>query len=193
MGKSTNVNVRVWKTFRSLSGLIGVVARPAGGVADLASNTFEGIRNTTTGTGTINKSRETRAFYADAILQPYNSNEAECFKIFHETDKGTWSRSDVYMRHLYPVNGRNYLILTNKRIMHVRCTDLFNEWICDWNLLLSDIDGGGAVQGDSLRFDIKAKETHQVLRKHATYRKVQVPSGASVTWFLDKLQDMKLL
>ena len=172
-------------------GLIGVVARPAGGVADLASNTFEGLRSTTTGAQTITKIRESRVFYADKILRPFNTYEAEGHKVFTKADKGVWSKTDMYMRHVYPTDVKNYLILTNKRVLYVRQNEVFNEWESEWNLSFNDIKGEPVVEGNTVVFYMQVTET-RVFKKDVTCRRVVMPDRSYVTWFLDKLVDMKL-
>lgn len=157
----------------------------------MASNTFEGLRSTTTGAQTITKVRESRVFYADKILRPYNTYEAEGHQVFIKADKGAWSKTDMYMRHVYPTDNKSYLILTNRRILYVKQSDVFNEWESEWTLSFNDIKGQVLVEGNYVTFFMQVTET-KVFKRDVTCRKVVMPDASYVNWFLDKLEDMKL-
>lgn len=57
-------------------GLIGVVARPTGGIVDFASSTFDGIRKATTLSEEVTRLRPPRIIRSDGVITPYNYREA---------------------------------------------------------------------------------------------------------------------
>lgn len=57
-------------------GLIGVVARPTGGIIDFASSSFEGIRKATTLSQDVFRLRPPRIIRKDGVITPYNYREA---------------------------------------------------------------------------------------------------------------------
>lgn len=57
-------------------GLIGVVARPTGGIVDFASSSFEGIRKATTLSQDVTRLRPPRIIRKDGVITPYNYRQA---------------------------------------------------------------------------------------------------------------------
>ena len=63
-------------------GLIGVVARPTGGIVDFASSSFEGIRKATTLSEEVTRLRPPRILRKDGVITPYNYRQAAGYAIF---------------------------------------------------------------------------------------------------------------
>ena len=56
--------------------MIGVVARPTGGIVDFASSSFEGIRKATTLSQEVHRLRPPRIIRKDGVITPYNYRQA---------------------------------------------------------------------------------------------------------------------
>lgn len=57
-------------------GLVGVVARPTGGIVDFASSSFEGIRKATTISQEVTRLRPPRVVQKNGVITPYNYRQA---------------------------------------------------------------------------------------------------------------------
>uniref|UniRef100_A0A6Q2WPX1 Vacuolar protein sorting 13 homolog C n=1 Tax=Esox lucius TaxID=8010 RepID=A0A6Q2WPX1_ESOLU len=63
-------------------GLVGVVARPTGGIVDMASSTFQGIQRVAESTEEVTKLRPVRLIQEDGIIRPYDQEEAKGYDLF---------------------------------------------------------------------------------------------------------------
>jgi len=175
-------------------GLIGVVARPAGGVVDMASNTFEGLKNTTVGIQEIHPMRVARVFHADKILRPFNKYEATGNQILMQTDKGRYSKTDFYVVHVYPADQKNYLILTNKNILYIHKSDILNEWESVWRLSFNEIKGEPVIEQSKITFNLHSTDVKKpVFKKKIICRSALLPTEAFAKWFSSKLDNAKML
>ena len=69
-------------------GVVGLVARPTGGVIDFASGTFDSVKRVTENQEEIRRVRPPRFLYTDGIVRNYNFKEATGWKYLRELDKG---------------------------------------------------------------------------------------------------------
>ncbi|KAF3832042.1 hypothetical protein F7725_025707, partial [Dissostichus mawsoni] len=76
-----------------LKGLVGVVARPTGGIVDMASSTFHGIQryflstadpSSAESTEEVSRLRPVRLIQEDGIIRPYDLTEAQGFDLFQK-------------------------------------------------------------------------------------------------------------
>lgn len=175
-------------------GLIGVVARPAGGVVDMASSTFEGLKSTTSGVKSIHQLRVTRVFHADKVLRPFNEYEADGNKILMEADKGRYAKTDFYLTHVYPVESKNYLILSNKHIFYMTRNEILNEWTSSWCIGFNEIKGLPVMRDTRITFNLHAMDTRKsIFKKAHNVRTLLLPTEATAKWFLGKFEDAKML
>ncbi|KAG2465751.1 VP13A protein, partial [Polypterus senegalus] len=56
-------------------GLVGAVARPAGGIIDMASSTFQGIKRATESSEEVESLRPPRFIHEDGVIRPYRERE----------------------------------------------------------------------------------------------------------------------
>lgn len=115
-------------------GAVGLVTRPATGIVDFASGTFDSVKRATELSDEEKKLRPPRFLHHDGIIRPYSRLEAEGHKIFRDADKGKFASSDqlMYTEVLFE---KEVLLVTNHRIIYVR-KDLFgwqSEWIYKWD------------------------------------------------------------
>ncbi|KAG5677846.1 hypothetical protein PVAND_007566 [Polypedilum vanderplanki] len=119
-------------------GAVGLVARPATGIVDFASGTFDSVKRATELSDEEKKLRPQRFLHADGIIRPYSRQEAEGYKIFRDADKGKFASSDqlAYTEILFE---KEVLLVTNYRIIYVR-KDLFgwqSDWVYKWDEISS--------------------------------------------------------
>ncbi|XP_070537095.1 intermembrane lipid transfer protein VPS13A-like isoform X2 [Ptychodera flava] len=114
-------------------GLVGVVAKPTGGVIDMASSAFDGIRRVAETSDEVQRLRPPRNIHVDGIVRPYIRKEAEGYGIFIEIEKGKYVNSDHYFAHgIVTKDGKNVLLVTDKRIMFVMKGEILGHWNCEW-------------------------------------------------------------
>lgn len=119
-------------------GAVGLVARPATGIVDFASGTFDSVKRATELSDEEKKLRPPRFLHSDGIIRPYSRSEAEGFKIFRDADKGKFAVSDQLIYTEFVVE-KEVLLVTNHRIIYVR-RDLFgwqSDWIYKWDEISS--------------------------------------------------------
>lgn len=112
-------------------GAVGLVARPTAGIVDFASGTFDSVKRATELSDEEKKLRAPRYMNKDGIVRPYSKQEAEGFKIFHETDKGKFSTSDEFA-YAEVIRDKEVLLVTDHRILYVVKSDLFGGWQSEW-------------------------------------------------------------
>ncbi|KAL3975765.1 mannose receptor, C type [Sarotherodon galilaeus] len=56
-------------------GLVGAVARPTGGIIDMASSTFQGIKRAAETSQDIQSLRPPRFIHEDGVIRPYKERE----------------------------------------------------------------------------------------------------------------------
>lgn len=108
-------------------GAIGLVARPAAGVVDFASGTFDSVKRAAEGED-ITRLRPPRFLQSDGLVLPYCKLEASGHKLLMELEKGKYSKTDIYVTHLWIIQRKEILLLTDKRIAYIVHNDLFGGW-----------------------------------------------------------------
>ena len=99
-------------------GVVGLVARPTGGIVDFASGTFDSVKRVTETSQEIGKKRPARFLKSDGITRPYNLFEAEGWKFLRDLEKGKYSESDTYVTHEeIPSERKEVFLVTNRRIL----------------------------------------------------------------------------
>lgn len=162
-------------------GAVGLVARPATGIVDFASGTFDSVKRATELSDEEKKLRPPRFLHHDGIIRPYSKQEAEGHKIFRDADKGKFASSDqlIYTEMLFE---KEVFLVTNHRVIYVR-KDLFgwqSDWIYKWDEIstLRKVDAGieitleGSKQRSTLTKMFSSNEKpKKVLLVHNAQRK----------------------
>ena len=66
--------------------------------------------------------------------------------ILSKTDKGRYANTDMYMMHVYPVDEKNYLMLTNQSVIYVSRSEILHDWESNWKLSF------GCIKGNQFRY-----------------------------------------
>lgn len=106
-------------------GAIGLVARPATGLVDFTSDTFDAVKRATSEGEDANRIRPPRFFTSDNILRPYSLTAARGHKIFKELDKGKYALTDTFAHCEEVFPNKEFLILTNNRVMYTIKNETF--------------------------------------------------------------------
>ncbi|KAL5288954.1 hypothetical protein ACFFRR_009268 [Megaselia abdita] len=106
-------------------GAIGFVARPAAGLVDFTSDTFDAVKRATSEGEDANRIRPPRFFTSDSVVRPYSLVASRGHKIFKELEKGKFSLTDIFAHCEEVFPNKEFLILTNNRVMYVVKNETF--------------------------------------------------------------------
>ncbi|XP_074052805.1 intermembrane lipid transfer protein VPS13A isoform X2 [Macrotis lagotis] len=72
-------------------GLVGAVARPTGGIIDMASSTFQGIKRATENSDEVESLRPPRFFNEDGVIRPYRLRDGTGSQMLQVKKSHLWS------------------------------------------------------------------------------------------------------
>lgn len=133
-------------------GVVGLVARPTGGVIDFASGTFDSVKRVTENQEEIKRTRPSRFLHSDGIVRNYNLKEAQGWKYLRELDKGKYAKTDIYVAHEnVAADAPSVLMVSNKRILFMSYQSVLGNWTTAWEFVYADITipATGRVNCDS--------------------------------------------
>jgi len=114
-------------------GLVGVFTRPASGVVDFASSSFDGIRRVAEMSDEVQRLRPARFLHVDGVVRPFAVREAEGNQILQDVEKGKFAK-ELYLGHIVvSSDGRNVLLATDKQVIFSGRGDVFGHWDSEWN------------------------------------------------------------
>jgi len=134
-------------------GVVGLVARPTGGVIDFASGTFDSVKRVTENQEEIRRTRLPRFLHTDGIVRNYDLKEAQGWKFLRELDKGKYAKTDIYVTHEQVVPDTVFLV-SNKRILFMSYQSVLGNWTMDWEYGFGDITGPPRIEREDDRWFI---------------------------------------
>ena len=128
-------------------GVVGLVARPTGGIIDFASGTFDSVKRVTETQEEVVRKRSPRFLHSDGVVRNYNKRHADGCKYLRELEKGKYADSDLYVTHqLIDKSDRpSVLLVSNRRILFMSYQSVLGNWTTDWEYLYADITGPPAI------------------------------------------------
>ena len=101
-------------------GVVGLVARPTGGIVDFASGTFDSVKRVTEVTQAVGRVRPPRFLSPDGVVRHYNLKAAEGAQYLRELEKGKYTDAgDVYVDHEVVRDAVEVFLISNKRVMYI--------------------------------------------------------------------------
>lgn len=172
-------------------GLVGVVTRPTSGVVDFASSSFEGIRRIAEVNEDIKRLRPPRRFFKDKVIRPYNHQEAEGYAILSEIEKGKYSQTDEYQAHvLITADGKNVLLVTDKRILMAKRGEIFGSWDAEWMYVWVDLrEDTPQITSRGFEIVLKEKEKKRFFSSGTTKKEVPIPDPKVAEWIVGKITE----
>uniref|UniRef100_G1KEL4 Vacuolar protein sorting 13 homolog A n=1 Tax=Anolis carolinensis TaxID=28377 RepID=G1KEL4_ANOCA len=123
-------------------GLVGAVARPTGGIIDMASSTFQGIKKATHTSDDI------------TIIRPYRLRDGAGSQMLQNIENGRFGKLR-YIAHAM-VNNTDLLMLTKSGILFVT-RGTFGQLTCEWQYTYDEFTKAPFIV-DGRRLRIEAKE-----------------------------------
>ncbi|KAM6931036.1 intermembrane lipid transfer protein VPS13A [Xenentodon cancila] len=169
-------------------GLVGAVARPTGGIIDMASSTFQGIKRATETSQDIASLRPPRFIHEDGVIRPYKEMEGFGSQMLQKIENGRFAKYR-YFAHA-KVNDSDFLMITKRGIFFVT-KGTFGQLTCEWQYLFEEFTKAPMIVEDR-RLRIEAKERVKSVFHAKEFGKIinfRTPEIA--TWVLAKLEDAR--
>uniref|UniRef100_A0A803SNG8 Vacuolar protein sorting 13 homolog A n=1 Tax=Anolis carolinensis TaxID=28377 RepID=A0A803SNG8_ANOCA len=152
-------------------GLVGAVARPTGGIIDMASSTFQGIKND------------------DGVIRPYRLRDGAGSQMLQNIENGRFGKLR-YIAHAM-VNNTDLLMLTKSGILFVT-RGTFGQLTCEWQYTYDEFTKAPFIV-DGRRLRIEAKERVKSVFHAKEFGKIinfKTPHDAKVNIKLQLAQDL---
>ncbi|KAG0431956.1 hypothetical protein HPB47_021270, partial [Ixodes persulcatus] len=153
-------------------GLLGLITKPAGGVVDMFSIAFDGIRRAAEmGKGVIVRHRLPRFINPNLGLRPFSQYQATGYRLLLHLSKGHYSETDVYWAHapLGRDERASIALLTDSLLQLCLYVDrhlfllekcrFWGGWDIQWSVRLEDILSVPTVSGNSLVIKVRQDES----------------------------------
>ncbi|KAL1431458.1 hypothetical protein MTO96_014190 [Rhipicephalus appendiculatus] len=171
-------------------GLIGAVARPTAGVVDFASGSFDAVKRATDVVDEVRPVRPTRFIRPDGIIRPYNLMEAEGNRLLQDVDKGKYAETDVYVAHVNICEeGRNILLVTNRRVMFVLKGDVFGQWNAEWTYSWEEVKEPPTVTSQGIKILLKEPKKKALFGSKETGKIIHIKDMEVAKFIAQKIAD----
>ncbi|XP_061528280.1 vacuolar protein sorting-associated protein 13A [Phycodurus eques] len=169
-------------------GLVGAVARPTGGIIDMASSTFQGIKRLAQTSQDIESLRPPRFIHEDGVIRPYRQREGIGSQMLQKIENGRFVKYR-YFAHA-KVNDSDFLMITKRGIFFVT-TGTFGQLICEWQYLFDEFTKEPTIV-ENRRLRIEAKERVKSVFHAKEFGKIiNFKTPEIATWVLAKLEDAR--
>uniref|UniRef100_A0A671EWW7 Vacuolar protein sorting 13 homolog A n=1 Tax=Rhinolophus ferrumequinum TaxID=59479 RepID=A0A671EWW7_RHIFE len=169
-------------------GLVGAVARPTGGIIDMASSTFQGIKRATETSDEVESLRPPRFFNEDGVIRPYRLRDGTGNQMLQVMENGRFAKYK-YFTHVM-INKTDMLMITKSGVLFVT-KGTFGQLTCEWQYSFDEFTKEPfIVHGRRLR--IEAKERVKSVFHAKEFGKIinfKTPEDAK--WILTKLEEAR--
>ncbi|XP_069332475.1 intermembrane lipid transfer protein VPS13A isoform X2 [Eulemur rufifrons] len=168
-------------------GLVGAVARPTGGIIDMASSTFQGIKRATE-TSEVESLRPPRFFSEDGVIRPYRLRDGTGNQMLQVMENGRFAKYK-YFTHVM-INKTDMLMITRRGVLFVT-KGTFGQLTCEWQYSFDEFTKEPFIV-DGRRLRIEAKERVKSVFHAREFGKIinfRTPEDAR--WILTKLEEAR--
>ncbi|KAF8773523.1 Vacuolar protein sorting-associated protein 13C like protein [Argiope bruennichi] len=180
--------------FRGIGkGLLGLITKPAGGVMDMVSMAFDGIRRAAEmGESVVLRMRLPRYINPAEGLRPYSPYLASGCHLLEQVSKGHYAETDVYWAHaaLSPHDRTRVALVTDRHLFLLEKGRFWGGWIVEWVISVDDVLTVPHIQGHNLV--IKVKQEDWILNFAGDERYVQSDDLQVLEWLKDKVEKVLL-
>ncbi|KAM8960573.1 intermembrane lipid transfer protein VPS13A [Pelodytes ibericus] len=169
-------------------GLVGAVTRPTGGIIDMASSTFQGIKRATDSSDEVGNLRPPRFIHEDGVIRPYRMREGAGSQILQKIENGRFAKCKYFAHAM--VNNTDLLMVMKSGVLFVT-KGTFGQLTCEWQYTFDEFTKEPfIISGRRLR--IEAKERVKSVFHAKEFGKIinfKTPEDAK--WILTKLEEVK--
>ncbi|XP_038659808.1 LOW QUALITY PROTEIN: vacuolar protein sorting-associated protein 13A [Scyliorhinus canicula] len=168
-------------------GLVGAVARPTGGIIDLASSTFQGIKRATETSEDVVSLRPPRFIHEDGVIRPYRLREGIGMQMLQKIENGRYAKYKYFGHKM--INNSDLFLITKSGILFVT-QGAFGQLNCEWQYSFEEFTKEPFIV-DGRRLRIEAKERVKSVFHAKEYGKiVNFKTADDAKWILAKLQEV---
>ncbi|XP_075067122.1 intermembrane lipid transfer protein VPS13A isoform X2 [Mixophyes fleayi] len=169
-------------------GLVGAVTRPTGGIIDMASSTFQGIKSATVNSDEVASLRPPRFIHEDGVIRPYKLKEGAGSQMLQKIENGRFAKCKYFAHAM--VNNTDLLMVMKSGILFVT-KGTFGQLTCEWQYSFDEFTKEPVVvSGRRLR--IEAKERVKSVFHAKEFGKIinfKTPEDAK--WIMSKLEEVR--
>ncbi|GFY43054.1 vacuolar protein sorting-associated protein 13, partial [Trichonephila inaurata madagascariensis] len=180
--------------FRGIGkGLLGLITKPAGGVMDMVSMAFDGIRRAAEmGESVVLRMRLPRYINPAEGLRPYSPYLASGCHLLEQVSKGHYAETDVYWAHaaLTPQERTRVALVTDKHLFLLEKGRFWGGWDVEWVISVDDVLTVPHIQTHNLV--IKVKQEDWILNFAGDERYIQSDDRQVLEWLKDKIEKVLL-
>ncbi|XP_051510128.1 intermembrane lipid transfer protein VPS13A-like isoform X3 [Myxocyprinus asiaticus] len=169
-------------------GLVGALTRPTGGIIDMASSTFQGIKRAAETTQDVTSLRPPRFIHEDGVIRPYKEREGIGSQMLQSVENGRFAKYR-YFAHA-KVNDSDFLMITKRGIFFVT-KGTFGQLTCEWQYLFDEFTKEPMiVEGRRLRIEAKER-VKSVFHAKEFGKIINFKTPELAKWVLAKLEDAR--
>ncbi|XP_022429176.2 vacuolar protein sorting-associated protein 13A isoform X1 [Delphinapterus leucas] len=169
-------------------GLVGAVTRPTGGIIDMASSTFQGIKRATETSNEVESLRPPRFFNEDGVIRPYRLRDGTGNQMLQVMENGRFAKYK-YFTHVM-INKTDMLMITKSGVLFVT-KGTFGQLTCEWQYSFDEFTKEPFIVHER-RLRIEAKERVKSVFHAKEFGKIinfKTPEDAR--WILRKLEEAR--
>ncbi|XP_004383340.1 intermembrane lipid transfer protein VPS13A isoform X1 [Trichechus manatus latirostris] len=169
-------------------GLVGAVARPTGGIIDMASSTFQGIKRATETSGEVESLRPPRFFNEDGVIRPYRLRDGTGNQMLQVIENGRFAKYK-YFTHVM-INKTDTLMITKRGVLFVT-KGTFGQLTCEWQYSFDEFTKEPfIVHGRRLRIEAKER-VKSVFHTKEFGKIINFKTPEDARWILAKLEEAR--
>ncbi|XP_022244299.1 vacuolar protein sorting-associated protein 13C-like [Limulus polyphemus] len=175
-------------------GLMGLITKPAGGVVDMVSMAFDGIRRAAEfGEDVVVRLRLPRFINPSQGLKPYSPYMATGYKLLLQISKGHYADSDRYWAHaaLSKEERSDVALITDHHVFLLEKCRFWGGWDVEWVVNLDNILSVPVVQGYHLV--IKVRQDENLLNFSGDERYIKSNDPQVLEWLKEKVEKVLLV
>ncbi|XP_066567209.1 intermembrane lipid transfer protein VPS13A isoform X2 [Amia ocellicauda] len=169
-------------------GIVGAVTRPTGGIIDMASSTFQGIKRATETSQDVESLRPPRFLHEDGVIRPYKEREGVGSQMLQRIENGRFAKYR-YFAHA-KVNDSDFFMITKSCIFFVT-KGTFGQLTCEWQYCFDEFTKEPMiVEGRRLRIEAKER-VKSVFHAKEFGKIINFKTPELAKWVLAKLEDAR--
>ncbi|KAM6169962.1 intermembrane lipid transfer protein VPS13A [Rhynchocyon petersi] len=169
-------------------GLVGAVARPTGGIIDMASSTFQGIKRATESCDEVESLRPPRFFNEDGVIRPYRLRDGTGNQMLQVMENGRFAKYK-YFTHVM-INKTDMFMITKRGVLFVT-KGTFGQLTCEWQYSFDEFTKEPfIVHGRRLRIEAKER-VKSVFHAKEFGKIINFKTPEDARWILTKLEEAR--